>query len=118
MLLLTLWGEGALVVCALTLLPNREPLCSRGLDIQDHLQKQVSIVPHHNRERGFNYMYFLVPKKTGGLRQILDLHCLNRHSCKHFCKLTMKQMFELVKPGNWFASTDLRKPNRECSEAQ
>lgn len=25
-------------------------------DIQDHLQKQVSIVPHHNRERGFNYM--------------------------------------------------------------
>lgn len=41
----------------------------------DLLQKQVvSIVSLYNRETGFYSAYLLVPKKTGDIKPILDLH--------------------------------------------
>ncbi len=33
----------------------------------------IEYVPHSNRETGFYTRYFIVPKKHGGLRPILDL---------------------------------------------
>ncbi len=36
------------------------------------------MVPPLNRESGFYSRYFIVPKKDGGLRPILDLQLLNR----------------------------------------
>ncbi len=37
----------------------------------------IEYVPHSNRENGFYSRYFIVPKKHGGLRPILDLRVLN-----------------------------------------
>ncbi len=37
----------------------------------------IEYVPHSNRETGFYSRYFIVPKKDGGLRPILDLQVLN-----------------------------------------
>ncbi len=37
----------------------------------------IEYVPHSNRETGFYSQYFIVPKKDGGMRPILDLRVLN-----------------------------------------
>ncbi len=37
----------------------------------------IEYVPHSNRETGFYSRYYIVPKKDGGLRPILDLRVLN-----------------------------------------
>ncbi len=37
----------------------------------------IEYVPHSNRETGLYSWYFIVPKKDGGLRPILDLRVLN-----------------------------------------
>lgn len=79
-------------------------------EIQDLLSKQaVSTVPPHDRERGFYSPYFLVPKKTGDYRPILDLRALN--TCigrRTFRMLTTRRLLELVQPGDWFTTIDLK----------
>ncbi|KAI2648570.1 Gag-Pol polyprotein [Labeo rohita] len=53
---------------------------------------------------GFYSKYFLVPKKDGGLRPILDLRQLNR-----FIKvLPFKMLTTTQEPGEWFTSIDLK----------
>ncbi len=37
----------------------------------------IEFIPHSNRETGFYSRYFIVPKKDGGLRPILDLRVQN-----------------------------------------
>ncbi len=41
-------------------------------------KEAIEMVPPHERESGFYSRYFIVPKKDGGLRPILDLRQLNR----------------------------------------
>ncbi|KAI2665856.1 Transposon Ty3-G Gag-Pol polyprotein [Labeo rohita] len=55
-------------------------------------KKAIEVVPPHDRESGFFSQCFIVPKKDGGLRPILDLRLLNR-SVKRlkFKMLTIKQ---------------------------
>jgi len=49
-------------------------------EIQALLQKQaVSVVHSQDREKGVYSMYFLVSRKTGEFRPILDLRSLNQH---------------------------------------
>ncbi|XP_067267072.1 RT1 class I histocompatibility antigen, AA alpha chain-like [Chanodichthys erythropterus] len=58
---------------------------------------------------GFYSLYFIVPKKTGGLRPILDLRALNRALHRlPFKMLTPKHIFECVRPLDWFAAIDLK----------
>ncbi len=53
--------------------------------------------------------YFIVPKKDGGLRPILDLRVLNRALHKlPFRMLTQRRIFQCVRPFDWFAAIDLK----------
>ncbi len=62
--------------------------------------------PHR---RGFYSRYFLVPKKNGGLRPILDLRPLNRALSKRsFKMITLRQILSHIRPGDWCISVDLK----------
>ncbi len=66
-------------------------------------------VPPAQSESGFYSRYFLVPKKDGGLRPILDLRCLNCALMKRsFRLITLNQIFLQIRPGDWFFSLDLK----------
>ncbi|XP_077395323.1 uncharacterized protein LOC144031774 [Festucalex cinctus] len=58
---------------------------------------------------GFYSTYFLVPKKTGGYRPILDLRGLNRHlKVLPFHMLTKNDVLQSLAQGEWFTSIDLK----------
>ncbi len=60
-------------------------------------------------ESGFYSRYFLVPKKDGGLRPILDLSCLNHALMRRpFRMITLKQIPSQIRTGDWFCSLDLK----------
>ncbi|KAI2664189.1 Obscurin [Labeo rohita] len=61
-------------------------------------KEAIEVVPPHERESGFYSRYFIVPKKDGGLRPILDLLLLNR-SVKRlkFKMLTIKQAVSQIR---------------------
>ena len=66
-------------------------------------------VPVDQRRSGFYSRYFLVKKKGGGLRPILDLRVLNRHlKSFQFKMLTAKSLVRAIRPGDWFTSIDLK----------
>ncbi len=62
-------------------------------------------------ERGFFSHYFLVPKRDGGLRPILELRRLNFSLYKgKFKMLTMKTIMSQIQGGDWFVTIDLKHP--------
>ncbi len=66
-------------------------------------------VPPADMRSGFYSPYFIVPKKSGGLRPILDLRILNRALHRlPFKMLTPKRIFGCVRPQDWFAAIDLK----------
>jgi hypothetical protein len=69
----------------------------------------IEPVPPAEMRSGFYSPYFIVPKKSGGLRPILDLRVLNRALHKlPFKMLTQKRIFECIRPQDWFAAIDLK----------
>ncbi len=69
----------------------------------------IEPVPPAEMKSGFYSPYFIVPKKDGGLRPILDLRVLNRALHKlPFRMLTQKRIFQCVRPFDWFAAIDLK----------
>ncbi len=69
----------------------------------------IELVPPADMRSGFYSPYFIVPKKSGGLRPILDLRVLNRSLHKlPFKMLTQKRIFECIRPRDWFAAIDLK----------
>ncbi|KAI2655478.1 Transposon Ty3-G Gag-Pol polyprotein [Labeo rohita] len=79
-------------------------------EVETHLRKEATeVVPPHERESGFYSRYFIVPKKDGGLRPILDLRLLNR-SVKRlkFKMLTIKQVVSQIRSEDWFVTIDLK----------
>ncbi len=69
--------------------------------IEEVLQSEV--------ERGFFSRYFLVPKRDGGLRPILDLRRFNFSLYKgKFKMLTMRTIMSQVQEGDWFVTIDLK----------
>ncbi len=69
----------------------------------------IEPVPPVDMRSGFYSPYFIVPKKGGGLRPILDLRVLNRALHRlPFKMLTPKRIFGCVRPQDWFAAIDLK----------
>ncbi|KAL0157079.1 hypothetical protein M9458_048325, partial [Cirrhinus mrigala] len=79
-------------------------------EVMNLLEKgAVKVVHPAQSESGFYSRYFLVPKKDGGLRPILDLRLLNRALMKRpFKMITLKQILLHICPGDWFFSLDLK----------
>lgn len=69
----------------------------------------IRIVPPGQCQAGFYSRYFLVPKKGGGLRPILDLRALNKYlRIYKFRMLTHTNLVRFVRQGDWFVSIDLK----------
>ncbi len=69
----------------------------------------IEPVPPAEMKSEFYSPYFIVPKKDGGLRPILDLRVLNRALHKlPFRMLTQRRIFQCVRPFDWFAAIDLK----------
>lgn len=63
----------------------------------------------HNRQKGFYSVYFLVPTKMGAFRPILDPLVLSGYfACKTFSMLSIKRLLEMVQPGDWLTTINLK----------
>ncbi len=79
-------------------------------ELSSLLQKgAIEEIPQSDIEQGFFNRYFLVPKRDGGLRPILDLLRLNFSLYKgKFKMLTMKTIMSQIQGGDWFVTIDLK----------
>ncbi|KAI2643946.1 ORF V: Enzymatic polyprotein [Labeo rohita] len=69
----------------------------------------IETVPSAEMKKGFYSPYFIVPKRGGGLRPILDLRVLNRALLKlPFKMLTLKHILTYVRFQDWFVAIDLK----------
>ncbi|KAK9523797.1 hypothetical protein VZT92_017689 [Zoarces viviparus] len=68
---------------------------------------------------GFYSTYFLVKKRGGGLRPILDLRGLNKFlKVLPFHMLTTADVLRAVSRGDWFTSVDLKDAYFHCTSPQ
>ncbi|GAA6095931.1 uncharacterized protein LOC125138511, partial [Tachysurus ichikawai] len=71
-------------------------------------KRAIRVVSPLLSDQGFYSRYFLVPKKDGSLRPILDLRVLNKHLRKYnFRMLTHGSLIRSIKRNDWFCSIDL-----------
>ncbi|XP_049322641.1 uncharacterized protein LOC125782478 [Astyanax mexicanus] len=69
----------------------------------------IQVVPPTQSRSGFYSRYFIVPKKGGGMRPILDLRALNKHLRQYkFRMLTHSALLKFVRPDDWFTTIDLK----------
>ncbi len=69
----------------------------------------IEPVPPAERRQAFCSPYFIVPKKRGGLRPILDLRVLNRALHKLPFKMRKRRrIIKCIQPQDWFAAIDLK----------
>ena len=96
---------------------NTSPGGSREAQILDAELKAlltkgaVEVVPLRMREEGFYSQYFLVPKKDGGFRPILNLKPFNKFVAKASNKFRMLRtpvLLSMVKQSDWLTSVDLK----------
>ncbi len=80
------------------------------LELSSLLQKgAIEEISQSDIERGFFSRYFLVPKRDGDLRPILDLRRLNFSLYKgKFKMLMMKTIMSQIQGGDWFVTIDLK----------
>ncbi|KAF0027618.1 hypothetical protein F2P81_020359 [Scophthalmus maximus] len=77
--------------------------------LSELLEKEaISRVPPGQECEGYYSWYFLVPKKTGRMRPILDLSLFNKSIMRRpFHMFTIKHVLKCVHSGDWFASLDV-----------
>ncbi len=69
----------------------------------------IEYAPHSNRGTGFYSRYFIVPKKDGGLRPMLDLRILNESVMQlKFKMLTLRQIVSQIRSEDWFVTIDFK----------
>lgn len=93
--------------------PTRVPEKNQKLikaEIDSLLEKNaIEIVQSSEIQTGFYSTLFLVPKKNGELRPVINLKPLNRYLRKqHFKMDTMTKVLNLVEPGDWGLTIDLK----------
>ena len=95
--------------------PPNPPHCSSeqtGLiqeELTKLLKKQVIQQLEHPAEAGFLSNIFLVPKKDGGQRPVINLKALNRLvNTEHFKMEGIHTVKDLLKPGDWLAKVDFK----------
>ena len=73
------------------------------------VKRAIRVVPPVQSNNGFYSRYFLVKKKGGGMRPILDLRALNRFlKVYRFKMLTSKALLRMMRRGDWYTTLDLR----------
>jgi hypothetical protein len=76
-------------------------------EVQDLVVKRA-LEPITDSSPGFYSHLFVVKKKTGGFRPVIDLKNLNRHIyCPHFRMETDRSIRAQLKEGEWTTSIDL-----------
>ena len=79
-----------------------------SIEIQVMLGKQAIRVVQPG-QRGFVSQIFLVPKKDGGHRPVINLKALNKFIVEEYFKMKGFHMVkDLIKPGDWLAKIDLK----------
>lgn len=69
----------------------------------------IELVPPGQEGQGFYSTFFIVPKKDGGLRPILNLKPLNVYMEKsHFKMETLRSIIQALHVGEWGSTLDLR----------
>ena len=79
-------------------------------EIVSLLRKEaISVVPPEEAASGSYSRYFLVPKKEGNYRPILDLRVLNKALMSlKFRMLTPRRLVQFIRPNDWFITIDLK----------
>ena len=76
-------------------------------EVADLIQKGA--IEEINPSEGFYSNLFLVPKKDGGQRPVINLKALNQFVQKqHFKMEGIHNLKDLLKPGDWLAKVDLK----------
>ncbi|XP_064424706.1 condensin-2 complex subunit D3 [Latimeria chalumnae] len=96
----------------------RQPASARGPEQVMALEKELSAVlasravepvPEDQGEVGFYSQYFLISKKSGGVRLILDLRRLNSHlRVEKFRMVSLGTLIPSLSQGDWFCALDLK----------
>ena len=88
---------------------QRENLNILEAEVEDLLRKDaIEMVPLQEINCGFYSTFFLVPKKNGKMRPVINLRPLNKYLRKtHFKMDTLSKVLNLVKPKDWAISLDL-----------
>src|SRR4029434_9351707 len=80
-------------------------------------KEAISIVLPEEEAAGFYSRYFLVPKKDGNYRPILDLRVLNKTlMLLRFRMLTPRRLVQFIRPNDWFITID-RSPAGDVAHA-
>ncbi|KAK3102086.1 hypothetical protein FSP39_008630 [Pinctada imbricata] len=87
--------------------------CSKSFlleEVESLLGKQaIELVPPGQEGQGFYSTFFLVQKKDGGYRPILNLRPLNKYlKVQHFKMETLRSIIQALEKGDWVASLDLK----------
>ena len=79
-------------------------------EVEKLLEKAaIEPVPIAEEHLGFYSTLFLVPKKTGDLRPVINLKPLNQYlKTEHFKMDTLSKVINLVRKGDWGISVDLQ----------
>ena len=96
--------------------PNAAQAQVLDAELEQMLSKgAVELVPAHQRECGYYSRYFLVPKKGGDFRPILNLKPFNKYVEKvQFKMLRTPTLLSMVKQADWLSSIDLKDAFFHC----
>ena len=78
-------------------------------ELDSLIQKGAVVEPHLALDGGFVSNIFLVPKKDGGQRPVVNLKALNQFvQTDHFKMEGLHTVKQLVRPGDWLIKIDLK----------